>query len=53
MLPLHVIKWMFFSSAPLSAEEATCYGFINACVPADQFGDKARGIRVSTTTHGT
>ena len=33
MLPLHVIKWMFFSSTPLSAEEAARYGFLNACAP--------------------
>lgn len=36
VLPLHVIKWMFFSSAPLTGDEAHKYGFVNVCVPADQ-----------------
>ncbi|KAL1511629.1 hypothetical protein AB1Y20_006421 [Prymnesium parvum] len=36
VLPLHVVKWMFFSSSPLTSAEAKQYGFLNDCVPADQ-----------------
>ena len=35
-LPLHVIKWMFFSSTVLTGEDAARYGFLSASVPADQ-----------------
>jgi hypothetical protein len=28
VLPLHVIKWMFFSATPLSAEEVYMHAFI-------------------------
>jgi len=36
VLPLHIIKWMFFSSSALTAEEAARFGFLTACVPAEQ-----------------
>lgn len=36
VLPLHVIKWMFFSSSVLTGQEAMQYGFLNACVPPEQ-----------------
>ncbi len=41
ILPLHVVKWMFFSSEPLSAESAARHGFINFCVPPEQLTEKA------------
>lgn len=36
VLPLHIIKWMFFSATALTAEEAARFGFLTACVPAEQ-----------------
>ena len=41
ILPLHIVKWMFFSSEPLSAECAARHGFINCCVPPEQLTEKA------------
>jgi len=41
VLPVHVVKWMFFSSSVLSAEEAHRYGFLNAVVPHDELSVKA------------
>jgi len=41
VLPLHVVRWMFFSSSVLSAEEAHRYGFLNSVVPHDELSVKA------------
>lgn len=41
VLPLHVVKWMFFSGMPLSADEALRYGFLNIIVPPQELTQKA------------
>lgn len=41
VLPLHVVKWMFFSAMPLSSDEALRYGFLNAIVAPEQLTQKA------------
>lgn len=40
VMPLHVVKWMFFSGEPISAEEALRVGFLNEVVPAEQLTEK-------------
>jgi len=41
VLPLHVVKWMFFSSTPISADKALQYGLLNAVVPSEDLTAKA------------
>lgn len=35
-MPLHIVKWMFFSGEPISAEQALQMGFVNDVVPVEQ-----------------
>lgn len=41
VMPLHVVKWLFMSGCPLTAEEASRYGFLNCIVPAEKLSEKA------------
>ena len=41
VLPLHVVKYMFLTSNPLSSEEAQRYGFVNELVSAESLAERA------------
>lgn len=41
VMPLHIVKWMFFSGSILPAEQAKSIGFVNEIVPAAEVGAKA------------
>ena len=36
VMPLHIVKWMFFSGEPISAEQAQQIGFVNDVVPVER-----------------
>ena len=36
MMPLHIVKWMFFSGEPISADQALQIGFLNDVVPVEK-----------------
>eukprot|EP00435_Cladocopium_sp_Y103_P021184 s3415_g5.t1 len=36
VMPLHIVKWMFFSGEPISADQALQIGFLNDVVPVEK-----------------
>lgn len=36
VMPLHIVKWMFFSGEPISADQALQIGFLNDVVPVER-----------------
>lgn len=44
VVPLHVVKWMFFTGLPLSSEEALRYGFLNQVVPSEELTAKTEEL---------
>lgn len=36
VMPLHIVKWMFFSGEPISADQALQIGFVNDIVPMER-----------------
>jgi methylmalonyl-CoA decarboxylase len=50
VLPLHVVKWMFFTALPLSAAEAARHGLVNNVVPAPELS--ARLAELAATVAG-
>ena len=36
VMPLHIVKWMFFSGEPITADQALQNGFVNEIVPVER-----------------
>lgn len=43
-LPLHVIKYMFFTSSALTAEQAHSYGFVNMVVASEELTERTNEL---------
>ena len=42
VMPLHIVKWMFFSGEPISADQALQIGFLNDVVPVERLEQRTR-----------
>ncbi|CAJ1353748.1 unnamed protein product [Effrenium voratum] len=40
VMPLHIVKWMFFSGEPITAEQALQMGFVNFVVPVERLEER-------------
>jgi len=42
VMPLHIVKWMFFSGEPISADQALQIGFLNDVVPVEKLEQRTQ-----------